>query len=220
MARPSDPNARLELLSAAEQLFVERGLDDTKVEEITERAGRSKGSFYLHFDSKAEAFTQVVESILARLTTFLDEQAAREQAPPPTLHETFESWTAESAGILGFVWDNRSVMRLVLRGGISARFNHLIDEFAARVQRHIFESLQLGVQRGLYRTDLDLRLTSAALAGAYDRISRELVELERKPDLRALIAGVNSALLGGIGTDAVRAYVMTTTPTRKTRAPR
>jgi AcrR family transcriptional regulator len=220
MARPSDPNARIELLSAAEQLFVERGLDDTKVEEITERAGRSKGSFYLHFDSKEEAFTHVVESILARLSTFLDEQAEREKAPPPTIDETFESWSTESAGILGFVWDNRSVMRLVLRGGISARFNHLIDEFAGRVQRHIFESLQRGVKRGLYRADVDLRLASVALAGAYDRIARELVEMERKPDLHALITTVNSVLLGGIGSDAVRAYLTTTSPPRKSRASR
>ena len=79
MPRPADPNAKIDLLRAAEAVFVERGLDNAKVEEITERAGHSKGSFYLHFDSKEDAFRQIVESTLARLATCLDAGADRRQ---------------------------------------------------------------------------------------------------------------------------------------------
>ncbi|MGZ3427448.1 MAG: TetR family transcriptional regulator, partial [Polyangia bacterium] len=61
MARPPDPNAKIDLLRAAEAVFAERGLDHAKVGEITERAGHSKGSFYLHFENKEDAFRQIVE---------------------------------------------------------------------------------------------------------------------------------------------------------------
>lgn len=208
MARPSDPNARLELLAAAERVFVEHGLDATKVEDITDRAGRSKGSFYLHFESKEEAFTHVVESVLGRLVAFLDAQAALDIAPPGSLEALFEVWVSSSVEIFEFVWENRGVMRLVLRGGLSSRFHHLIDAFGDHLHRHIERALRQGQQWGLYRPDLELRIAALTLAGAYDRVARELVEASHKPDLRAIVTAVDSTLLGGIGSDAVRNHVV------------
>src|SRR5262245_61613572 len=72
MGRPADPHAKIDLLRAAEAVFVEHGLDQAKVEEITDRAGRSKGAFYLHFESKEDCFRQIVETFLARLSSCVD----------------------------------------------------------------------------------------------------------------------------------------------------
>src|SRR5258708_8877620 len=66
MSRAPDPTAKISLLRASETVFAEKGLQLAKVEDITRLAGMSKGAFYLHFDSKEEAFKQVVESFLAR----------------------------------------------------------------------------------------------------------------------------------------------------------
>ena len=224
MARPSDPNARIDLLSAAEQLFVKRGLDDTKVEDITERAGRSKGSFYLHFQNKEEAFKHVVEGQLARLRVFLDRVAERDREPPVSLEALFDTWLAANIEIFDFVWQNRGVMRLVLYGGRSATFTYLMDEFAVGVRRQIFDALTIGVDRGIYRTGLDLEITSLVMAGAYDRIARQLVDAETKPDLAKILRAVDHVLLGGIGSDSVRAYLtsksVTKKPTPKTKASR
>jgi len=216
MARPSDPNARIDLLSAAEQVFVERGLDQTKVEDITERAGRSKGSFYLHFASKEEAFKHVVEGLVARLSAFLDREAARDLAGVGSLDELFDIWIGSGVEMFEFVWQNRGVMRLVLRGGLSSSFSYLMDEFADRVRTFIFESLRQGTERGLYRADLDLDIASLALAGAYDRIARQVCDAEKKPDLAKILRAVDSALLGGIGSDEMRAYL---TRKSKTKSP-
>ena len=207
MARPSDPNARIDLLAAAEQVFIERGLDQTKVEDITERAGRSKGSFYLHFASKEEAFKHVVEGLVARLSAFLDREAARDLAAIGSLDELFEIWIGSGVEMFEFVWQNRGVMRLVLRGGLSSSFSYLMDEFADRVRTFIFESLRKGTERGLYRADLDLDIASLALAGAYDRIARQVCDAEKKPDLAKILRAVDSALLGGIGSDEMREYL-------------
>ncbi|MDR9808881.1 TetR/AcrR family transcriptional regulator [Rhizobium hidalgonense] len=45
---------RDELMVSAERLFLEKGLEQTTVEEITTGAGVAKGTFYLHFSSKAD----------------------------------------------------------------------------------------------------------------------------------------------------------------------
>jgi AcrR family transcriptional regulator len=65
-ASPEAPPAE-RLLWAAEELFGERSYWRTTVADICARAGIATGSFYAHFDSKAEIFTAVVRQINADL---------------------------------------------------------------------------------------------------------------------------------------------------------
>src|SRR6266516_4176455 len=58
------PRAR-RLLDAAEQVFGERTYRGSTVADICARAGIATGSFYAHFDSKAEIFTAVVRRLSA-----------------------------------------------------------------------------------------------------------------------------------------------------------
>jgi AcrR family transcriptional regulator len=54
-ARPS------ELTAAALLLFVEKGFSATRLEDIAARAGVSKGTLYLYFDSKEALFKAVIQ---------------------------------------------------------------------------------------------------------------------------------------------------------------
>jgi AcrR family transcriptional regulator len=53
------------LLAAAEHLFGERSYRRTTVAEICAQAGIATGSFYAHFDSKADIFAAVIRQINA-----------------------------------------------------------------------------------------------------------------------------------------------------------
>lgn len=58
-----------ELLAAALDLFVEKGFAATRVEEVAQRAGVSKGTLFLYFPSKEELFKAVVrQNISVRYT--------------------------------------------------------------------------------------------------------------------------------------------------------
>ena len=54
-----------ELLSAALDLFVEKGYAATRVEEVARRAGVSKGTLFLYFASKEDLFKAVVRENLS-----------------------------------------------------------------------------------------------------------------------------------------------------------
>jgi len=54
-ARPS------ELTAAALALFVEKGFSATRLEDVAARAGVSKGTLYLYFDSKEALFKTVIQ---------------------------------------------------------------------------------------------------------------------------------------------------------------
>ncbi|MBL8515950.1 MAG: TetR/AcrR family transcriptional regulator [Betaproteobacteria bacterium] len=61
-ARPS------ELMDAALELFVEKGFAATRLDDVAKRAGVSKGTLYLYFDSKEDLLKAVVrEGYVARI---------------------------------------------------------------------------------------------------------------------------------------------------------
>lgn len=51
-----------ELIAAALDLFVERGFAATRLDDVAARAGVTKGTLYLYFDSKEALFKAVVEN--------------------------------------------------------------------------------------------------------------------------------------------------------------
>jgi AcrR family transcriptional regulator len=209
MPRPSDPHARARLLDAARAVFSERGLDRAKVEDITSRAQLSKGAFYLHFESKEEAFRELLASVVSHLEHLLDDSSEAQLAnvPGDSLAAYLEECHVRNLEIYEFIWDNRVLMAMVLEGGGSANYQHLIEDFAVRAQRQTAMLIQHGIDLGLYRTDLDLEATSAFIAGGFDRIARQLVRSHSKPDLESQLREVQNLFLGGIARPDVLAAI-------------
>ena len=85
-----------ELLDAALDLFVEKGFAATRAEEVAARAGVSKGTLFLYFQSKEELLKAVVrENISGRFKEWNDE------------FERFEGTTAEMLAYCMTVWWER-----------------------------------------------------------------------------------------------------------------
>ena len=78
MGRKSkDPNVRrLEIIEAAEQLFTQKGFEQTSVSDITDLVGLSHGAFFYYFKSKNNLFKAVVQHYLdhevAEFRAFVD----------------------------------------------------------------------------------------------------------------------------------------------------
>jgi AcrR family transcriptional regulator len=65
-----------ELMNAAEQLFLEKGVDATTVNEITELAEVSKGAFYHYFASKNELLEAMAERYTEQFIRRLEESVS------------------------------------------------------------------------------------------------------------------------------------------------
>ena len=200
MARPSDPQARTRLLAAAERVFIARGLERAKVEDITQMAGLSKGSFYLHFRTKDDAFREILSSALAELGAILAEIEASRAISGVVPHgELIGTWLDQDLRIFGCIWKHRSIMRLVLEGGGSPDYMHLIDLFAEGAQQTTERLVRYGIENGYYRSDLDPVQAAAFVAGGYDRLARKLVREKRKPNLDRWLIGAHGLCIRALG---------------------
>src|SRR5512145_278407 len=65
-----------ELTAAALDLFVEKGFAATRLDDVAARAGVSKGTLYLYFDSKEALFKAVVEDGIVPLFAAAEQQIA------------------------------------------------------------------------------------------------------------------------------------------------
>jgi AcrR family transcriptional regulator len=196
MPRPADRRAKIELLRAAEAAFAEHGLAAAKVEDITARAGVSKGAFYLHFESKEDCFRQIVEGFLARLAEAVEPEEAA--LSPASLPEMRASWVAHNLEVMEFFWQNRGLLGMILAGGGGAPFAYLIDELAERVAKQTERSVMMAQQNGLYRADIEPSVVAALISGAYDRLARELIKQPKRPPIEAWSEQVPDVFLNGL----------------------
>lgn len=70
---------RHKLLDAAEQLFLQRGVSRTSLNDIATAAGTTRGAIYWHFEDKADLFNAMMERVTLPL-----EQALQSAAQPGT----------------------------------------------------------------------------------------------------------------------------------------
>lgn len=138
-----------ELASAALELFIEKGFSATRLDDVAKRAGVSKGTLYLYFDSKEDLFKAVVrEGIISKFVEFEEEARTFTGSTPDLLRGLVHRW-----------WDQIGATRL---GGITklmmseagnfpelAKFYH--DEVITRGLGIFSAVIQRGVGRGEFR---------------------------------------------------------------------
>jgi AcrR family transcriptional regulator len=209
MPRPADRRTKVELLRAAEAVFVEHGLTAAKVEDITARAGVSKGAFYLHFATKEECFRQIVEGFLAKLASCLHEA-------PSTSAVTgvrdwaalLDAWHAHDVEIFEFCWHNRGLMSILFKGGGGGgAYGYLMDEFAERVAQQIEVWCKHLISVAVYRDDLDPEVLPSLLAGGYERLMREMIKRPKRPDIEAWARQSLNVYMRGLLTGPARAVL-------------
>ncbi|MGK3965647.1 TetR/AcrR family transcriptional regulator [Sorangium sp. So ce118] len=205
MPRLADRRARIELLRAAEAAFTERGLAAARVEDITERAGVSKGAFYLHFQSKDDCFKQIVETFIARLAGCVEPPPIVFESERASINEYLKRVLAHDVEVLEFCWQNRALLRMMLAGGGGAPYAYLIDEFAQRVARQVESRVRYAIDIGLYRCDLDPSVIAALISGAFDRLVRKLIDAPSRPDIGAWCSQVLQLFTHGLLAPQVRA---------------
>ncbi len=88
-----------ELAAAALELFIEKGFSATRLDDVAKRAGVSKGTLYLYFDSKEALFKTVIqEGIVSRIAEFETFMRAYEGKSSDLLRELINTWWEQIGG--------------------------------------------------------------------------------------------------------------------------
>ncbi len=139
MARAANPHLKQQLVDAATEIFATHGLAAARVSDITDRAGASKGAFYLHFASKEAAYVAIARSFLDQLMALLrcQDETMCEAISAGELDRVSEA----DSQFMDFLWQHRRPLAMVLDGAVGTPFASMQDEFIDSVLGHMRESV-------------------------------------------------------------------------------
>lgn len=142
-----------ELVSAALDLFVDRGFAATRLDDVAARAGVSKGTLYLYFESKEALFRAVIEeAIVPLLAAAEDEIAGYEGGSIDLLRRLLFGWW-EQIGATRLAGVPKLLIAEARNFPAVAQYYH--DTVLVRGRGLLRTLLQRGIERGEFRP-LDL----------------------------------------------------------------
>jgi AcrR family transcriptional regulator len=179
-SRPGPPGGRRDqnrrekvkrLADAALALFLERGIEGTRIDDITEAAGVAKGSFYRYFADK----TQLVETIYRPITAAAGEALVRcEQAIEAARGRDalIEAYTRVGLEMGALLLTHAGAIRLYLQErrapAVGARAP--LVELARLLERRAETLSARARERGLLRDYPPVRVSSLAVIGAAEAL--------------------------------------------------
>ena len=147
MARHNSRNTRSRIVTASWELFYEKGYDDTTVDDIVERSGTSKGSFYHYFAGK--------DALLRSLSTLFDEKY-QELSPKIQDMDSFSALIFLNRELFFLIENTVSLellARLLSTQLVTASEKHLMDQ--SRVYFRLLRKICAeGQRKGELRRDI------------------------------------------------------------------
>ncbi|MBB4685742.1 TetR/AcrR family transcriptional regulator [Amycolatopsis jiangsuensis] len=188
------------LLSAAEQLFRDRSVDEVTVEEIAERAGVAVGSLYNNFGSKAGLHAALVERALEADRQHMDRAYTGTRTPLAQIYAAAEEY-------LQLYLDHPEYFRMLAFPRDPGHYpagRELAERLAVTVDeqnRRLVDALVRGIDSGQLRR-VDPRETATVLWAAWNGI----ISLGWRPDglrqdepqLRKLLAAATDVVAHGL----------------------
>jgi AcrR family transcriptional regulator len=194
------PEARPEeLLDAALAVFAEQGFARARLEEVARRAGVSKGTVYLYFESKEALFREMVRAKVGSAITAGEHFVRAFHGPTHELLITFvhRYWAVMLQPT------NARLTRLVFSelGNFPELTRFYMEEVVLRVRRVIIAIIERGVARGEFRS-VSPTLAARALQGLCVHLAqcqRALLAYEDAPLTdEQVIAGIIDLSLHGL----------------------
>lgn len=106
-------SARARLVSAAEELFSEKGFDAAGISEIAQKAGVTKSLFYHYFRSKDDLLREIYED-------FFEEAKQIRISFFERFYAGLQDWkNGFMAAILRFLADRQKVLRIIMRENLT-----------------------------------------------------------------------------------------------------
>ena len=138
-----------EILEAALAVFAERGFASTRMDEIAQRAGVTKGTIYVYFENKEHLFISMVRELT--------------KATLDTVHGMFERHEGSTASLLrelfGYIYQHivedrrrREVARMLIAE--AGRFPALADRYYEEIHRRCLDMLERVIKRGIDRGEI------------------------------------------------------------------
>lgn len=169
-----------EILEATFQVFLHKGYDGTRIEDVAARLGMTKGTIYFYFATKEDLFSAMVQDFSLALFAEMKNFIASLEGQPSSRLRAFIAFLYRSVNMNPKVL---ALLRFLIAEG--NRFPALIDVHRRHFVEPLFEQCQLliddGVASGEFRRAAANQLPDIVLGPILSVAMSKLIEGERRP---------------------------------------
>jgi AcrR family transcriptional regulator len=186
---------RAQLVTAARDVFGQKGYHAATVDDITRAAGVAKGTFYLYFDEKREVYYELVRSFLQHVKD-IGASVAREVHTPGEFFARCEQAANELVRV--FI-EHHKLARLTYRESMSLdpELERLLRDFYRDLARVEADNIRLGIELGLFR-QVDPMICAYAHIGMVERVALALLHEPSPPEPRTVVRELLSIAFEGL----------------------
>jgi AcrR family transcriptional regulator len=154
---------RQKILEAAVEVFYERGFLETKVDDISNKAGISHGTFYIYFKNKREVLWDLVEQTFNVLYEITEE---------PWQKGNFYNSLEESLRGFFYVFQKHvKVIRCWKEVSLTdPAFMELWDKLTQKITSRIQKNIEHSMKKSIYR-ELNPVIAAQALSGMVEHFA-------------------------------------------------
>lgn len=184
---------RQQILDAARDVFAKRGYARATVDDIVAEAGVARGTFYLYFDDKRQAFAELVDRFAVQITGVI-QRIATDDPERPVSHQVLENTRA----ILRLCLAERSMTKILFTDavGVDPEFERKLATFYDAVVQLLTESLRDGQALGIV-ADGEPRVLAYLTIGALKELLYQAVTLGLAEESAEALTQQLYAFLGG-----------------------
>ncbi len=151
-------------MDSALELFQERGFDAVTIEEITQKAGVAKGSFYTYFSTKSD----IIVDEFWRIDAYYKEYAGRNLRRYRTARQKLIAFTRAQMRYVRDVVGNANLKILYANQTIQPGTEKVIVNRKRYWHTLVRDTIAAGQESGEFRTDMD----AERLAVLFNRSAR------------------------------------------------
>jgi len=192
-ARPAVADKRGAILRAAIRVFANNGYFNSKVADIAREAGVADGTVYLYFKSKEE----ILHSVFDRSMEEAIAEGRKQLASITDPREKLRRIALLHLERLGADRDLAVVFQVELRG--STKF---MEEFSAAGFAEylglIRTTIEEGQRAGVFRAELNAKVTAKVLFGALDEMATNWILSQRRYKLAPMVDIVLDIFFNGV----------------------
>jgi TetR/AcrR family transcriptional regulator len=145
---------REEILVAAQAVFFEKGLQNSTMDEIAERAELSKGTLYLYYKSKEDLYLAVMIQGMEVLHAMFEKSVEDHPNPIQAIQRLGDTYYQ-------YFHEHRDYFRMMhffqtpqLHRQVSEEMMHSCSLQNQKIWQLVVEIIERGMREGLFRTDL------------------------------------------------------------------
>src|SRR5213592_5053074 len=193
-----DPDKPQAIIDAAIRVFARNGYYNSRVSDIAREAGIASGTIYLYFKTKDDILVRLFREKMAEWVALVRKEVAAERDPLAKIRKI----VALHFRVIQENPDLAEVVQVELRQGQKFFRGASAHEISAYFDL-IGSVLQEGVEAGVFRRDLPVKVAIKMLFGAMDQVTTSWVLGKRGYRLADAAEPVANIFLKGVTRDGI-----------------